>query len=201
VTERVFVFRNASQSFPLNVSVDMYEGTSPVQLLETVPLLSMGIINITPSSITLSPQVPAPGSIFSVSMILTNIGTTSAAAVTATPLPPTGISSYGSNSVFVGDMSVDTQVPVTMTMQSNASLSSGSYSMPVRINYLNNLRENMSAVITVPLTIRAVIASNSTRPGANGRGGESPVVLLLLGIAVVAAFYAWKKGMFKRTSK
>ena len=31
VNESVFMYRNASQSFPLNVSVNMYNGTSPVQ--------------------------------------------------------------------------------------------------------------------------------------------------------------------------
>ena len=58
ISERVFLYRNASQSFPLNVTINMYNGTSPVQQLNTIPLLATGIVNITPSSITLSPTSP-----------------------------------------------------------------------------------------------------------------------------------------------
>jgi hypothetical protein len=204
VSERVFMFRNASQSFPLNVSVDMYRGTSPVQLLDTIVLLSSGIINITPSSTTLSPSIPTVGSIFSVSLILTDIGTAGASAVTVTPLPPAGISSYGSNSVFVGDMSVDNQVPVTMTLRSNTSLKAGKYTLPVRINYLNNLRENLSTTILVPITIASGVAFNTTRTGGPGRttggGIVSTVidVIIVLAILAVAFWYARKKGMLKR---
>jgi hypothetical protein len=167
-------------------------------------LLSSGIINITPSSTTLSPSIPTVGSIFSVSLILTDIGTAGASAVTVTPLPPAGISSYGSNSVFVGDMSVDNQVPVTMTLRSNTSLKAGKYTLPVRINYLNNLRENLSTTILVPITIASGVAFNTTRTGGPGRttggGIVSTVidVIIVLAILAVAFWYARKKGMLKR---
>jgi hypothetical protein len=200
VTEKVFMFRNASQTFPLNVSIQMYNGTSPVQLLDTMPLLSSGIINITPSSITLSPANPTAGSIFSISLILTDIGTAGASAVTATLLPPSGITPYGSNYVFIGDMSVDTQTPVTMTMQANVSLKSGSYTIPVRINYLNNLRENISTTIRVPVTIGAGLASNFTRTGASGSryGGATgfmmlPMILVIVIIIAIALAFLYMR--------
>ena len=139
VNESVFFYRNASQSFPLNVSIDLYNGTSPVQILDTVPLLAKGIINITPSSITLSPTTPTAGSIFSVSFILTDVGTAGASAVSVTPMPPNGITTYGSNSVFVGDMSVDTQTPVTVTLRAGASTTIHSYEIPVTVSYLDSL--------------------------------------------------------------
>ena len=202
VKERVFIFRNASQTFPLNVSVYMYNGTSPVELLDTIPLLSSGVINITSSSVTVSPARPTVGSIFSVSLILTDIGTAGASAVTATPVPPSGIAAYGSSSVFVGDMEVDTQVPVTMTLRANASLKSGSYTVPVRINYLNNFRENISTTILVPVTLGAALPSNFTKTGAYGRSGGSgfpllPAVAVVLAIAL-ALWYANRKGMLKQ---
>jgi hypothetical protein len=198
VSEKVFMFRNASQTFPLNVSIQMYNGTSPVQLLDTMPLLSSGIINITPSSVTISPTSPTVGSIFSVSLILTDTGTAGASAVTATPLPPKGITSYGSNSVFIGDMSVDTQTPVTMTMQSNSSLKSGSYTIPIKINYLNNLRENINTTILVPVTIGAGSASNFTRTGVSGAryAGATgfmllPIILVIVIIIVIALAFLY----------
>ncbi len=168
VNETVFFYRNASQSFPLNVSVDMYNGTSPVQILDTIPLLSRGMINLTPSSITLSPTTPTSGSIFSVSFILTDVGTAGASAVTVTPLPPNGITTYSSNSVFVGDMSVDTQTPVTVTLRASASTTSHTYKMPVMISYLDSLRNNQSTTIDVPVTISGSTALNISRTGSSG---------------------------------
>ena len=198
VTNRVFIYRNASQSFPLNVSVMLYNGTSPVQILDTVPLLSVGIINITPSSITLSPQAPTVGGIFSVSLILTDIGTVGASAVSVTPLPPQGITAYGSPSVFVGDLAVDTQVPVTLTLQSGGSLKAGAYTIPVRINYRNNLRENISTIINVPITLGYGFSSNSTgaRSGSGSvmvKTGSSLLTLLTIIIIVALAIVAYVK--------
>lgn len=204
VIERAFVFRNASQSFPLNVSIQLYNGTSPVQILDTFPLLSAGTINMSASSVTLSPTTPTAGSIFSVSLILTDIGTTGASAVTVTPLSPAGIASYGSNSVFVGDMSVDTQVPVTMTFSSSTSLKSGVYTIPVRISYLNNLRNNVSSNVSVLVTLGSGSLSNFTRNGTAVRftrsGGSNPLVsvfaVLVVAIVLVIA-YIKRKGIRK----
>ncbi len=186
-----FVYRNATQSFPLNVSVSLYNGTKPVQMLSSIQMLSTGIINMTPSSITISPISPTPGSIFSASFILTDIGTVGASAVTATALPPAGISAYGSNSVFVGDMAADTQTPVTITLLASGSLASGAYNIPIRINYLNNLRQNQSAMINVPLRIAA--GSNLTRNGTSGfrtTGSKTSTGFPLFEIVLVLIIFA-----------
>lgn len=207
INEKVFMFSTAAESFPLNVSIDMYNGTSPVQLLKTMPMLSTGIINITSSSMTLSPQSPTVGSIFSISMILTDTGTAGATAVTLTPLPPQGITSYGSGSVFVGDMSVDTQVPSTITMSSNVSMKAGSYTIPIRLSYLNSLRENLSEVINVPVTLGSSgLSANLIRSGAAGtyavryQNGGFPwlLVILIVIVILVVLWYANRKGVFKR---
>lgn len=200
VNETVFFFRNASQSFPLNVSIDMYNGTRPVQILETVPLLSLGIINLTPSSITLSPTMPSAGSIFSASFILTDVGTAGASAVTVTPLPPAGITPYGANSVFVGDMQIDTQTPVTITMMSRAGME-GTYDIPMRINYLNSLRQNMSTTISVPVTFGSSNSIYETgtagRPTTYKRGSSPLPWLEFVAIVVLAYLYAHEKGFMK----
>lgn len=198
VNVTAFVYRNASQSFTMNVSVDMFNGTKPVQLLKSVQLLSTGIINMTPSSITLSPTIPTPGSIFSVSFVLTDIGTAGASAVSVTALPPQGFTSFGSNSTFVGDMAVDTQTPVTITLLSNRSISAGSYVIPVRINYLNNVRQNLSTTINVPVTIGGTLGSQSTggnsgpvtiRTGSGSSGTGLLILFLVVVIAVLGYLY------------
>lgn len=167
VNVRTFVFSDASQTFPLNVSVQLYNGTSPVQILNTFPTLSTGTINLTASSVTFSPTNPIAGSIFSISMILTDTGTASASAVAVTPIPPRGISVYGSNSVFVGDMSVDTQVPVTLTLVANASLK-GTYEVPLVVSYINGIRQTINTTIEVPVTFSAALPANAFNTGSSG---------------------------------
>ena len=215
IGDSVFIYRNASQSFPLNVSVNMYNGTSPVQLLDTIPLLAQGIINLTPSSITLSPATPTAGSIFSVSFILTDVGTAGASAVTVTPMPPNGITSYGSNSVFVGDMAIDTQTPVTVTLRSSAS-AHGAYQMPVMVSYLNSLRSNQNTTVNVPVTIASSAAFNISRAGSGavtvGSSGTAvyhrssaglllPIVLLIVIIALAFLYVRERRRARKQQHK
>jgi len=153
VTVNGKVYANSSQVYPFNLAVNFFNGTSPMQISDTFYLTSSGLINMVPSSITISPTNVTAGSIFSISFVITDIGTVGASAVTATTLVPKGFKPYGSNSTFIGDMQTDTQTSVTLTFMSNASVKDGSYSIPIRINYLNNLRENLSTIINVPVTI------------------------------------------------
>ncbi len=151
--ESVFIYSNASQSFPMNFSISLYNGTQIEQIAYNPIVLSSGIINITPSSVTISPQKPTAGGIFSISLVLTDVGTAGASTVTVTPLPTAGFEAYGSNSTFVGDMQADVQTPVTLTLTSLTSLKAGNYVIPVRINYLNNLRQNL---VSSPVSFAAL---------------------------------------------
>lgn len=202
VKERLFVYSNASQSFPINISVSFYNGTSLEQLSTNPVLLSSGIINITPSSTTLSPSEPSSGSIFSISFVLTNIGTTKASAVTATLLPPQGFSPYGAPSTFVGDMAVDSQTPVTLTLSSTSGIKAGNYTIPVRMNYLDTLRRNLSTTIYVPVHIGGAFAFNSTSTGSAVRvrrsGSGLVVIVLALGVIAMSVLYLLERKRHKR---
>ncbi|MGD0510261.1 MAG: hypothetical protein ABSA33_00310 [Candidatus Micrarchaeaceae archaeon] len=202
--EQVFVYNNATQSFPVNMSVSFYNGTSLEQMSVNPIVLSTGIINITPSSTTLSPTTPAPGTVFSISFVLTNVGTSKASAATATALPPSGFSPYGSASVFIGDMQVDTQTPVTVTLTSQSSLHSGNYIIPIRINYLNTLRQNLSTTIDVPIKMSALAANslsavNATRyRTAHSSSGSLLLLILIIVVIVVAVLFLMERGKHKR---
>ncbi len=214
VKEKTFVFSDAAQTFPLNVSLELYKGTNPVQILDTFPTLSIGIINMTGSSITFSPSSPTTGSIFSVSMILTDTGTTGATAVTVTPEPPGGITVYGTGSNFVGDMSVDTQVPVTMTLIANASLKKGTYTIPVVISYLNALRQTINTTINIPVTLTSslsarnfssasgavAVSANGTRyyTGGRSRGGGLITIVVVIVIVVVLVIVYLKRSSIRK---
>ncbi len=202
--QSVFIYSNASQSFPMNFSINLYNGTTIEQIAYNPIVLSSGIINITPSSLTLSPTKPTPGGIFSISFVLTDIGTAGASTVTVAPLPPRGFESYGSNSTFVGDMQADVQTPVTLTLISNTTLKAGNYIIPVRINYLNNLRQNLSTTVDVPVAIGAGPSTFNALSGSTARyttsRGSSTIMLIVL-IALVIAFvllFLRERGLHKK---
>jgi hypothetical protein len=200
VRESLFVNSNASETFPVNLSISLYNGTSFEQLAPSIAALSSGIINMSATGITLSPSAPTPGSIFSISFILTDLGTVGASAVTATVTPPAGLTVFGSNSVFIGNMQVDSQTPVTLTL--SASSSAGNYTVPIMITYLNNLRQQETARISVPVDIASgALSSNGisstggrTYTSANGTtvyqkrsaGGGILILILLIAVIVLA---------------
>lgn len=199
VNESVFIYKNATQSFPINLTISYYNGTQLEQVSDNPIVLSSGIINITAASITLSPAAPTAGSIFSVSFVLTDIGTSGASAVTATPETTTGFTPYGSNSVFVGDMAVDSQTPVTLTLTTGSSLKSGNYTIPVKISYLNALRENLSTTldVRVPVTAAAstfnALASGTTRyHRSSGSGFELLIIAVIVIIIIVLVFLYYR---------
>ena len=189
VNESLFVYSNASQTFPINLSISLYNGTSLELLAPSIAVLSSGIINMTPSSVTVSPSAPSPGEIFSVSFVLTDLGTSGASAVTATVLPPAGFTAFGSNSVFIGNMQPDSQTPVTLTLSSSTSVKQGRYTVPVRISYLNNLRQELNTTVEVPVSMGVfstnALLSSGGRIAASQRGGSGAALIIILAIAVV----------------
>lgn len=189
INERVFITKNATQSVPLNISATFYNGSNINQLYETRSMPARGIIQISSSSFTVSPSMPAVGSIFSVSFVLTNIGTAGASAVTVSTIAGNGFRAFGSESTFIGDVAADSQVPVTMSLQTNSSVKSGTYTVPIRVNYLDDLRNNVTvwANATVTLVPQSLNATGTrTVRGSSGFSTGTAIIVML-----VAAGGAW----------
>jgi hypothetical protein len=205
VKESTYILRNASQTFPVNITVNYYNNSVLGQVSNQQMFLSSGIIDISPSSITVSPETPSPGSIFSASFVLTDVGTASASAVSATALPKSGISPFGSNTTFIGDMAIDSQTPVTLTLQASKTLAYGNYTIPVMITYLNALRQNMSTMIYIPIkiasntsvSIGAAYAGKGTPTGRHG-GGIFVLLLIILVIVLAVLLYRERKARHKK---
>ncbi len=186
---QIFVSYNASDEFAANVSATFYNGTNLEQIYQNKEMLASGIINLTASSITISPSIPTPGSIFSISFVLTNTGTSAASAVTATILPTNGFRYFGSDSIFVGSVGADSQTPVTLTLQAGNKTKDGQYSIPIHIDYLNTIRQNNSQSIQVPVILGAV-APNATRfSGRTATGGGGSLFTIILILIVIALAY------------
>ena len=96
-----------------------------------------------------------------------------------------------------------------MTLQANASLKSGTYDIPVKISYINTLRENESTTISVPVTFGAVLASNLTRGALGGSKGVyvttghsggflTTLIIIIILIVVAVVLYVKRKPVMKR---
>lgn len=190
LNESIDIYGNASSSFPVNITTTFYNGNSLQQVFSNRFFLSTGLIQLTPSSITVSPSPVSPGGIFSMSFVLTDTGTAGASGLTATALPTPGFRVFGSNSVFIGSISSDSQSSVTLSQEVKNNTKPGVYTVPVRVNYLNNLRQNLSTIINVSVPVGTGLAANATRyttyrtSGGSGGGGLL-IILLIIVIAVL----------------
>ncbi len=200
---RIFVSYNASDEFSANVSATFYNGTDLEQIYQNVEMLASGLISLNTSGVTVSPVAPSAGSIFSISFTLTNTGTSSASAVTATVVPTNGFSSFESNSTFVGSIASDSQTPVTLTLEAS-NRTHGEYKIPVKISYLNTVRQPVNETIVIPVFISAQSLNASAfvyRRQASGGGGGLLIIILLLVIAVLAYLLYKEKKKAKKGSK
>jgi len=195
INEGLYISKNASMTIPLNISAVYYNGTRLSQMSETLLMLSTGIINFTASSFSISPALPSPSSIFSISFVLTDTGTVGATGVTVTPVLPKGFTPFGPSSTFVGDISPDTQTPVTVSIEASNAIKSGSYTIPIRINYLNALRQNLTTWTNDTVVIGAPAAFSTSQYVTRRASGSSGYLYLtiILVIIIIALLYLYVK--------
>lgn len=209
ISTALFVSRNASiESFPFNISATFYNGSSIEQVVNSTSLLPVGTIDLETSGLTLSPSISTPGSIFSISFILTDIGTSGASAVTVYAKPVAGFTPFGANPTYVGDIGTDSQAPVTVTLTAASTLKSGNYTIPLKINFLNGLRENVSEYMNVSVS---VISGNAIGAIGSARGayvtqkkkssGLVFFVMVIIIIALIALYYLERKKNRKHNEK
>lgn len=185
----IFVSYNASDEFAANVSAIFYNGSRIEQIYQNIEMLASGLIDLNTSGVTVTPAVPAPGSIFSLSFVLTNTGTSAASAVTATVVPVNGFSSFESNTTFIGSISADSQTPVTLTLEAGNRTAKGDYRIPVKVSYLNTVRVPVNQTIVIPVAVGSAIAFNSSAYAARRGGGASGIIEIIMLLAIIALCY------------
>ncbi len=208
ISAALFVSRNASiESFPFNLSATFYNGTNIEQVINSTSLLPVGTINLETSGLTLSPSTSTPGGIFSISFILTDIGTSGASAVTVYAKPVAGFTPFGANPTYVGDIGTDSQAPVTVTLTAASTIKSGNYTIPLKINFLNGLRDNVSEYMNVSVSIISgnaigVIGSGKTYATQKKKSsGLLFFVMIVIIIALIVLYYLERKKNKKHNEK
>ncbi len=186
----IYVYQNVSQLLPINLNVSFFNGTLFERIPVDLDVLTTGLINFTASSISVSPQNPSEDSIFSVSFILTNTGTSTASAVTVTSFPGNQFTQFGSNSTFIGSIPPDSQTSATLSFFVKNYTEIGNYSIPIKIMYLNNLRQSLNMSIAVPITV--VQQMNATALASEHSSGSNIILLLILAFMIIVLVFIIK---------
>ncbi len=194
IPAKIYVPATASTAF-LQVDLRYYIDGTFYQEVKSIGVISRGIIELRVTDYTVIPETPSPGQVFSITVTLTNQGTITASAVTATPLPPRDFRIFGSRSVFIGDMQVNSPTTFTITLIAPNTTSPGRYEIPIQITYYDNLRTLNTVNISIPVILGAGLRTTITPRNTGGSG------LLELGTywwvyIVIAAVIAFIAGVY-----
>jgi uncharacterized repeat protein (TIGR01451 family) len=185
----VYVPTTAPSSDALEASLGYYFTGQQRSETREIGFLSRGSINLQLTSVTLLPQPAVPGQVVSMTLTLTNLGTTAAGAVTATTNLSSGFRVFGASSYFVGDMQIDTPTTFTLSVFVSNETRPGNYQFMVHLSYLDNLRDQVSSSLTIPVQVGGAagpLTGGSGTTTARRTSGGLGIVDLLLPIAVVA---------------
>ncbi len=119
-----------------------------------IGILSQGIIELKIVDIATLPEQPVPGQIFSATITITNVGTIAASSVTVAPKLPEGFRMFGSKSVFIGDMQVNTPATFTLSIQALNTTKPQTYQIPIIITYYDNLRNQHNMTLNLTINIQ-----------------------------------------------
>ncbi|MGQ9782177.1 MAG: COG1361 S-layer family protein [Nitrososphaeria archaeon] len=188
VNARVFDPPTSIASTVLQANIKYYDAQNNLkQEARNIGLLSQGLIDLQMVDFSILPEKPLIGQVFSVTVTLTNIGTIVSSAVIATPHLPPGFKMFGSNSIFVGDMQVNTPTTFTLSILISETTNPGTYQVPVELTYFDNLRNQLSVIrnITVDVHEKSTSTQTSSIPLTPESGILSIATYLILGTVML----------------
>jgi uncharacterized membrane protein len=159
-------------------------------------ILLRGFIEISLTDLVVIPSQPVSGSPCSITVTVTNIGTSIASAAYAIPsLEGLPLTSYAKTS-YIGNIGINDPTTFTISLQVE-STTVESVTLPVTLLYMDNLRTLHNVTFSVPLTIIQPTAppSESSNQGRWLPGGGWLIGLVV--VVVVAAaivLVAWRRG-------
>ncbi|MEM1619566.1 MAG: hypothetical protein QXU52_02280 [Fervidicoccaceae archaeon] len=161
-----------------------------------VPL--RGLVELRALDVSVLPEAPSPGQLFSVVVTLVNTGTSSAHSVIVSPrvegLP---LRLVGSSSVFLGN--VDPNRPTTLTLNFVVLNATDILVIPIKLSYYDNLRNPLESYVNVTVKTShqnqtGAYALNVARGSTAQTAPWARLALFAVGLAAgVAIVFAWKR--------
>jgi len=153
---------------------------------QQLSVLLRGLIEVSLTDLAVIPSAPVPGSPFSITMTVTNVGTTAAYAASGMPvLEGLPLKTFGPKSVYIGNIEANLLTTFTLNMRLE-NTTAKEITLPVVLSYMDNLRSLHNVTFSVPIEIGVPKGSS---PGPGQWGFEIlgiPLNSFVVVIAVVA---------------
>ncbi|MCS7096983.1 MAG: hypothetical protein NZ926_00640 [Candidatus Methanomethylicia archaeon] len=157
----IYVPQTTSATGTITISISYYDSEKQISRSETrqFTVLLRGLIEIVLTDVTVIPANPRPGSPFSITLTITNIGTSIAYATYAMPiLEGLPIQPFGSRSVYVGNVDVNMPTTFTLNLQLlNTTLTQ--ITLPVVLKYMDNLRNISNVTFSITINVARITAT------------------------------------------
>lgn len=151
---------------------------------QQLSMLLRGLIDLSLTDVAVIPSPATSGRPFSVTLTVTNVGTTGAAAAYAIPvMEGLPVRPLGPRSVYIGSIDLNLPTAFTLNLQLD-NTTQRAITLPVVLNYMDNLRTLYNVTLSVPISI--VQQSTSPQPVTQpGLTLLSPIVLLAIAAVIV----------------
>ena len=151
-------------------------------------MLLRGFIEISLTDEAVIPSTPRIGGPFSITMTVTNIGTSTAYAAYAIPdLEDLPLKTFGPKSVYIGNIELNLPTTFTVNLQLENTTESR-ITLPVTLRYMDNLRSLHNVTFSVPIDVAPQTGSSSqtSQPGRHFLGDPLTTVGITAAVAVTA---------------
>jgi len=168
---------------------------------QQLSVLLRGLIEVSLTDLAVIPSAPVPGSPFSITLTVTNVGTTAAYAASAIPVSEgLPLRTFGPKSVYIGN--IEANLPTTFTLNMRLeNTTAKEITLPVVLSYMDNLRSLHNVTFSVPIEI-GVPTGSLPRPGQSGFEILGiPLSTFVIVIAIVAVTAVAVKVLRRRGKK
>jgi len=154
ISARVYVPSNVPPSLPLGMQVT-YFGPDNIQKQENreIGVLIKGQYRFEVVDFSILPESPTAGSIFSVTAVIVNTGTSNAHSVSVSPAPVEGIVPFGQARAFLGDLAINTPTSVTFSFRVLNSTRPGVSRIPIMVHFRDSIGDSHDQQLTIPVRI------------------------------------------------
>ncbi|MFQ6135365.1 MAG: hypothetical protein ACE5KU_06105, partial [Nitrososphaerales archaeon] len=151
-------------------------------------VLLRGLIDISLTDVAVIPSTPRVGGPFSITITVTNVGTSTAYAAYAIPsLEDLPLKTFGPKSVYIGNIEINLPTTFTVNLQLE-NTTQKTITVPVTLRYMDNLRSLHNVTFSVPISVAPRTSSAPLMPsrGEYFPGGN----LIIIGVAAAAVVSA-----------
>jgi len=156
-------------------------------------ILLRGLIEISLTDVAVIPSTPRSGSPFSITVTVTNIGTSTAYAAYAIPsLENLPLNPFGPKSTYIGNIEVNLPTTFTVNLQL-LNTSETRLTLPVTLSYMDNLRSLHNVTFKIPINVAETSSTSSQTQQRTYLPGGGLIIGIVTVVVIAAVIIVVKK--------